>query len=1068
MSKPVEPSLHIPNQLIEHINRGDCVLFIGDALDATTTLSTRLASALVDACDAHCEFCQTDCKCSRPDSCVVPLTRAAQLYESHTNRQELIDFVIRRIANASQPTAFHHTLVKLPVRIVITTVYHDCLETALHVAGRPHLSVVNDEDIPFDDPERVQLIRLHGTISQPKSLVLTEDDVDDLFGRLPIVTKILQAHFACKTLLFVGYRLCDPHFRALYRQVTSPIERYKRLAYAVQWPPDAQATRRWNGKITIIDAEPLPFLNQLVECTHAQMTGAKHIPLPSEPYKFLDYYTAKDVAVFFGRDLETDLLLSTILTRQLSVLYGRSGTGKTSLLLARVGPELEKAGYHVVYVRVLEDPSAEVRAAVRGVRVDQLETYDLDRQLYDVLIESLPTIGRLVIILDQFEELFLRQSENVRQMFMQELANCLEPPSIQPVIDLRIVLSLRDDYLGALDELSTILSQDVFRYRYKLENLTRDKALKAILGPAEAFGLPIDASLREQLITDLEDRGLETANIQIVLYRLYRDAIEQGLWSESQRRGIGLTSMRYHALGKTNQILAGYLDNVLDELPTVELREGARAVLKSMVTAQQTRIAVSRQYITRDDRVRKVGLADRQLDELLAYLREKRVVRKFGDEDRYELAHQVMVGKVWTWVGDRERWLLDIRDMLRREISNYQKFHYLLSKEKLELLSSCGDELAFSEDEVELLFRSALAARHNIVYWRERAIAVTGRVECELLDNLSSSNLKQVDQAISGLGVLDSPLVVDQLSEWVEADFVGKPEVWVDHEGREHRVSQTVLNLNTLRQQRAILVLIKMSLPVAAEVLSRWTPPGMSFVPAGFFTMGSMEYNDEWPVHEIWLDAFWIDRCPATNAQWAAFMQGGGYQQRKLWTESGWIWIEKKEKSHEPCEWKIKKHRPDHPVVGITWYEAVAFAHWSGKNLLSEAQWEKASRGVDGRVYPWGDDFDLRKCNTRESKIHDTTPVGEFSPAGDSPCEAFDMAGNVWEWCRNLYIPYQYKPADGRERLEGSGSRVLRGGSWSFGQDTARCASRFSIRPEKAQNDYGLRCGVYFTLDCSS
>ena len=345
----------IPSELIAHLNRGDCVLFVGDALDDVSQ-SARLAAALVDACGAHCRHCKPHGKCQYPDDCEVTLFRAAQLYEGRTNRQALVDFVLRHIDNTRPPDPLHRALVELPIRIIITTAYDDRLEAALRAAGRPFLSVVRDTDVPFDDPDRVQLIRLHGTVSQPDSLVLTEDDAADLFGRLPVITKILQGHFASKTLLFLGYRLADPHFLALYNQVTGPIARYHRLAYAAQPRPDPLLVDRWHGKITLLDADSLPLVMQLAQSVRLEARKVTQATLPPEPYKFLDYYTRDDAAIFFGRDLEADLLLSTVLAHGLTVFYGRSGTGKTSLLLAKVAPHLEVAGYRVIYAHMLGDP----------------------------------------------------------------------------------------------------------------------------------------------------------------------------------------------------------------------------------------------------------------------------------------------------------------------------------------------------------------------------------------------------------------------------------------------------------------------------------------------------------------------------------------------------------------------------------------------------------------------------------------------------------------------------------------------------------------------------------------
>ena len=99
----------------------------------------------------------------------------------------------------------------------------------------------------------------------------------------------------------------------------------------------------------------------------------------------------------------------------------------------------------------------------------------------------------------------------------------------------------------------------------------------------------------------------------------------------------------------------------------------------------------------------------------------------------------------------------------------------------------------------------------------------------------------------------------------------------------------TALNFVTLRQRRAVAALARMALPEATAVLGRWTPPGMILVPAGSFIMGDAMSNDEGPVHEVWLDSFWIERYPVTNLQWAAFL-GDGWNQRELWTEAGWQW----------------------------------------------------------------------------------------------------------------------------------------------------------------------------------
>ncbi len=1028
----------IPSELITHLNRGDCVLFVGDALDGISQ-SARLAAALVDACGAQCQFCQDAGKCLRPDDCMTHLFRAAQLYEGRTNRQALVDFVLRHTDNTRPPDPLHRALVELPVRVIITTAYDDRLEAALRAAGRPFLSVVRDTDVPFDDPDRVQLIRLHGAVSQPDTLVLTEDDAADLFARLPVITKILQGHFASKTLLFLGYRLADPHFLALYRQVTGPIARYHRLAYATQLCPDSLLVDRWRGKITLLDADPLPLVVQLSHSVRIEARKTVQASLPPEPYKFLDYYTREDAAIFFGRELEADLLLSTILAHGLTVFYGRSGTGKTSLLLAKVAPQLETAGYRVAYARMLGDPVGEIKAAARQVSLESLSYADRGRALREVLGDTVPPGGRLVVVLDQFEEFFLRQGAAVRAAFAQELAACLHPEAGQTALDLRFVLSLRDDYLGALDELSAWLPQDVFAHRFKLENLSQEKALLAILKPAEKFDLPVEEALRERLLADLTDQGLEPANLQIVLYRLYRDAVAQGLWNETTKQGVGLTLARYGALGGTRAMLSGYLDEVISALDSDEAQRRAQVILKTMVTAQRTKAALTGREIARGQLAAQAGLDETDLDALLTYLRARRVVRKFGDEDRYELAHEVLVEKVWAWISDEELRVLDVRDMLRRELSNYEKFGHLLPRERLELVGSCCDALTLEAPELELLFRSALAVGYEAAYWAQRARASGVDVDTIARAGLRSDNFRTRAAAVTTLGQLGEAFVDDLIAMLTDP----YPQVRV----------AAIASLERLRPDGAWRAHLKYD----------------CYVPAGKFIMGDDKsgQSDEKPAHEVYLDAYCIGKYPVTNAEYARYKEAVG----------------------QP--FTTPKGKENHPVVSVSWYDAHDYAAWAGMRLLTEAEWEKAAsweiggqgdkeRGRQGgiigklvgaitrdrpegrkRKYPWGDEFDKTKCNTKESGIGTTTPVGKYSLEGDSFYGCADMAGNVWEWTSSLHEAYPYRADDGREDMTSGDSRVMRGGSFYSYADFARAAYRFPSHPPNDRLDLsGFRVGV--------
>ncbi len=245
-------------------------------------------------------------------------------------------------------------------------------------------------------------------------------------------------------------------------------------------------------------------------------------------------------------------------------------------------------------------------------------------------------------------------------------------------------------------------------------------------------------------------------------------------------------------------------------------------------------------------------------------------------------------------------------------------------------------------------------------------------------------------------------------------------------------------------------------------------------VPAGEFLMGSKksEYDDEKPQHRVALKEYRIGKYPVTNAQFRRFIIAGGYQAKEFWTDAGWEWreknsVEKPEYGDDP-QWNLDNH----PVVGVSWYEAVAYCNWLTQTnparkfrLPTEAEWEKAARGDDGLEYPWVGDFDPEKANTDESSIGRTTAIGLF-PRGESVCGALDMAGNVWEWCADWYDDDYYKKSP-RENPTGPSSgeaRSLRGGAWGDFRGFARCAYRCGYYPDDRDVIVGFRVAESFSI----
>ena len=220
-------------------------------------------------------------------------------------------------------------------------------------------------------------------------------------------------------------------------------------------------------------------------------------------------------------------------------------------------------------------------------------------------------------------------------------------------------------------------------------------------------------------------------------------------------------------------------------------------------------------------------------------------------------------------------------------------------------------------------------------------------------------------------------------------------------------------------------------------------PAEMVSVPAGEFWMGSEDsdaFSHEKPRRRVYVDAFRIDKYEVTNALYGRFTDATGRAAPQYWNDSKW-------------------NESSQPVVGVDWNDANAYCQWAGKRLPTEAQWEKAARGTDGRKYPWGEQWDSSRANSYESILGKTVAVGSYA-AGTSPYVTHDMAGNVWEWVADWFDEKYYANAPDRNpKGPSSGQyRVLRGGSWNVYLRDLRTSYRVRSGPTTRSDSIGFRC----------
>ncbi len=223
----------------------------------------------------------------------------------------------------------------------------------------------------------------------------------------------------------------------------------------------------------------------------------------------------------------------------------------------------------------------------------------------------------------------------------------------------------------------------------------------------------------------------------------------------------------------------------------------------------------------------------------------------------------------------------------------------------------------------------------------------------------------------------------------------------------------------------------------------------MMYVPEGEFSMGTNYYDNAAPVHTVYFDAYWIDQTEVTNSMYEKCVSEGAC--KELWSNS----------SYTRALYYGNLTFDDYPVINVDWFQAQEYCHWAGRELPTEAQWEKAARGIDGRYFPWGNQQDIAiLANCDVGFYGDTKAVGSY-PQGASPYGALDMAGNVWEWVLDWYGPYSSGKVSNPQGPSTGQNRIVRGGSWTYDFYESRSDFRTPINPYyngSSRWDYGIRC----------
>jgi formylglycine-generating enzyme required for sulfatase activity len=248
---------------------------------------------------------------------------------------------------------------------------------------------------------------------------------------------------------------------------------------------------------------------------------------------------------------------------------------------------------------------------------------------------------------------------------------------------------------------------------------------------------------------------------------------------------------------------------------------------------------------------------------------------------------------------------------------------------------------------------------------------------------------------------------------------------------------------NTAFTETVIATITPPTLSIGSTMIAPIDNMTLVYVPAGEFVMGrdTSQFADERPAHNVSLEGFWIDQTEVTNAMYAQCVNAGQCnlpRETDNFSNTGYS---------------------NHPVAYVSWDDASYYCSWALRRLPTEAEWEKAARGTDAILYPWGNEAPSSALLNYNQEIRETTEVRKY-PEGISPYGAYDMAGNVWEWVSSLYLSYPYDSNDGRENLDSLDARVHRGGSFYDDNSFLYSARRDKGSPDFVSFNLGFRCAL--------
>lgn len=477
------------------------------------------------------------------------------------------------------------------------------------------------------------------------------------------------------------------------------------------------------------------------------MTTGKNI----SPFKFLDSYTRADKDIFFGRERETDEVYSKVFQSKILLVYGASGTGKSSLINCGLANKFQDSDWLPIHIRRAGDMRRSMfdqiqKQAVHKVEISEEEKAQdsgLEKVISSVFLDHFKPI---YLIFDQFEELFIFGMKEEWMNFISAVKYLMNRD-----LEVHFIFVMRGEYLEFLSEFEEVIPH-FFDNRVRVEKMTRKNAERSILGPAKLSNIEIEDGFEEKLLKKLspDSSQVELTFLQVFLDKIYRSE------ANKDNNSVHFSEESLEKIGQIGDVLAEFVDEQLFKMADPK---AALAVLKSFVSMQGTKVQRSLEEVRNfADRVGR-SLSPNQVEEIVSEFVNKRILKDQDDNGRYELRHDSLAGKIYEKITRQEKELLEVQQFLNHSLHEYEKRGTLLSEEDLKYvqpyLKGLKSDLALSD----FIAKSTKNSRRSKQKRRTRAVVIViilGLLLTSVIGFINSENQKEVAQEMAALATSES------------------------------------------------------------------------------------------------------------------------------------------------------------------------------------------------------------------------------------------------------------------------------------------------------------------------